>query len=61
MKHTKLLSSIIINSLLATGSLFAWTNITTVSDTDPLTATLWNNLVSKINENGNKLEPITNN
>lgn len=61
MKHTKLLSSIILTTILATGSLFAWTNITTVSDNDPLTSTLWNNLVSKINENGNKLEPIGNN
>lgn len=61
MKHTKLISSIILTTILATGTIFAWTNIITVSDNDPLTSTLWNNLVSKINENGNKVEPITNN
>lgn len=59
MKNTKLFSSIILTTLLASGSIFAWTNISTVSDNAPLTSSLWNNLVSKINENGNAIATLS--
>lgn len=59
MKNTKLFSSIILTTLLASGSIFAWTNISTVSDNTPLTSSLWNNLVSKINENGNAIATLS--
>ncbi len=60
MKKIKILSSIVLTTILATSAVLAWTDLWIVSDSDTLTSTLWNSVVWKINENGNKLEPITN-
>jgi len=38
----------------------AWVNLWEVSSWDSLTSTIWNDLVWKINENGNKLEWLSN-
>jgi len=39
----------------------AWTNITNVSSWTPLTATIWNDLVTKLNDIGNRTDWIINN
>ncbi len=58
MKKIKILSSIVLTTILATSAVLAWTDLWTVSDSDTLTSTLWNAIVWKINENGDKLVDI---
>ncbi len=60
MKKTKILSSIILTTIFATSAVLAWTDLWVVSDSDTLTSTLWNTVVWKINENGDKLGSIYN-
>jgi hypothetical protein len=60
MKKIKILSSIVLTTILATSAVLAWTDLWTVSDSDTLTATLWNTVIWKINENGKKLEGVYN-
>ncbi len=60
MKKIKILTSIVLTTILATSAVLAWTDLWTVSDSDTLTSALWNTVVWKINENGNRLEGIYN-
>ncbi|MDD2871126.1 MAG: hypothetical protein PHS49_03980 [Candidatus Gracilibacteria bacterium] len=49
-----------IGALFVFGIANAWVNLSTVGPGDSLTDTIWNEMVGKINENGNKIEPLTN-
>lgn len=60
MQKTKILTSIVLTTFLATWAVLAWVDLWTVSDSDTLTATLWNTVMWKINENGNKLSWVYN-
>jgi hypothetical protein len=60
MKKTKLIISIVLTTILTTSALLAWVDLWTVNSWDTLTSTLWNSLVWKVNENGNKLNWIYN-
>ncbi len=60
MNKLKIITSIIITSFLATWIIYAWVDLWTVNPWEGLTSTLWNNLVSKINENWQKLSWVYN-
>lgn len=59
-KYTKLSLSIILTSILSYWFIFAWINLWTVNNWEQLTESIWNTMIWKINENGQKLEWITN-
>lgn len=57
-KTTKTSVSVIFTILLSYWLVSAWTNLTSVSNWDPLTSTVWNDMVTKVNETGNRVSWI---
>ncbi|MDD2871860.1 MAG: tail fiber domain-containing protein [Candidatus Gracilibacteria bacterium] len=57
-KYTKSSLSIIFTLLLSYGLVGAWTNLTSVTTGDSLTATVWNDMVTKLNDAGQRASGI---
>jgi hypothetical protein len=58
-KYTKFIISVVLISWLSCSLVFAWTNLSNMSSWDTLDETAINNIIAKINENGNKLKNIS--
>lgn len=57
-KYTKSSLSIIFTLLLSYWLVWAWTNLTSVTTWDSLTATVWNDMVTKLNDTGQRASGI---
>ncbi len=57
-KYTKSSLSIIFTLLLSYWLVWAWTNLTSVTTWDSLTATVWNDMVTKLNDAGQRASGI---
>ncbi len=57
-KYTKTTISILATIILSYWLVSAWTNITSVASWDALTSTLWNEIVTKLNDTGQRASGI---
>ncbi|MDD2871863.1 MAG: tail fiber domain-containing protein [Candidatus Gracilibacteria bacterium] len=57
-KYTKTSISILLTLLLSYGLVSAWTNLSSVTTGDNLTETIWNEMVTKLNDTGQRASGI---